>query len=143
MTTFHRDGTIPSSDEIFVFGSNLSGAHGAGAAKVALERFGAVYGRSSGLVGNSYAIPTKGRLKNGLRVLPMDLIEQGIEQFAWFTVKHPELSFFVTRVGCGLAGLRDYNIAPLFKQCADNCSFAEDWAPLLADAPKRRFSFLM
>lgn len=141
---FHSDKTLPADpNAIWVFGSNLSGAHGAGAAKVALERFGAVYGRSSGLVGSSYAIPTKGRLNHGLPVLPMNLIEHHIEHFVWFSLKHQNLSFFVTRVGCGLAGLEDSAIAPLFQQCKENCSFAQEWEPILATAPKRKFSFLM
>lgn len=130
---FHKDGTIPSDwlNTIWVFGSNLSGVHGAGAAKVALERFGAVSGAFGGLIGRSYAIPTKGRLQAGLPVLPLNDIARSIGNFVAVTRNRPDLNFFVTRVGCGLAGYKDFQIAPLFQGCNVNCSFPEEWRPWL------------
>ena len=129
---FHPDGSLPTDPKaIFVFGSNLSGVHGAGAAKTALKRFGAVSGAFGGLIGRSYAIPTKGRLKEGLPVLDLETIAKSIEGFVQVTHSRPDLFFFVTRVGCGLAGYRDGQIAHLFRGCNENCSFAEQWKPFL------------
>lgn len=92
--------------EIFVFGSNVYGHHDGGAARVAVEKFGAVYGQSKGLQGRSYAIPTMN--------LSLDAIRQYIEEFIYFADAHPEMTFLVTRIGCGIAGFRDGDIAPLF-----------------------------
>lgn len=119
---FHRDHTRPSKDQIFVFGSNLAGIHGAGAAALALD-FGAEWGQGVGLFGQTYAIPTKDQ---NIVTLRLSKITPHIEAFVQFTKDHPELSFFVTRIGCGLAGYQDRQIAPLFKG-AINCSFAEEW----------------
>lgn len=126
---FHKDGTLPVNDEIFVFGSNLAGRHGAGAAKIAAQKFGARYGKGFGLCGNSYAIPTKDQ---DLNVLPLYSIIDMVEAFIRAT-EHPEnqtKTWFVTRVGCGLAGYNDNQIAPLFIG-AVNCSFAEQWREYL------------
>lgn len=127
---FHTDGTKPKPSEnvIFVFGSNLSGIHGAGAAKEALLSFGAKRGVGRGLVGNSYAIPTKGK---HLEFIPLTEIMPYVHEFVLFTKKRPDLEFWITRVGCGLAGFRDADIAPLFRGCGDNCSFPEPWKPFL------------
>ena len=136
MYKYHKDGTLPQNGEVFVFGSNLAGIHGAGAAKVAQERFGAIYGNGVGpqTEHRSYAIPTKGF---DLRFpLSLSQIKYHIDQFVEYTqdlqaiahIQHP--GFFVTRVGCGLAGYRDEEIAPLFRN-AKNCSFAEQWKPYL------------
>lgn len=121
---FHADRTVPVQDGnlIFVFGSNLAGRHGIGAAKAAL-RFGATYGQGIGLMGNSFAIPTK---DEKLRTLNLKLIKLYISDFVTFTKDHKDLHYFVTRVGCGLAGYKDADIAPLFRD-AINCSFATDW----------------
>lgn len=128
---FHRDGTLPQNGEVFVFGSNLAGIHGAGAAKVAAARFGALYGSPPGWqAGNlSYAIPTK---DGGLRTLPKTAIRHYVDEFVRLTRDPMVLkgSYFVTRVGCGLAGYTDEEIAPMFKG-ALNCSFAEEWRPYL------------
>lgn len=93
-------------NEIFVFGSNLGGFHGGGAARVAMQRFGAVWGQGVGLQGQSYAIPT---MQGGV-----DTIKPYVDQFITFAKAHPELTFFVTRIGCGIAGFQDSEIAPLF-----------------------------
>jgi len=125
MYDYHIDGTLPESGEwILVFGSNMRGAHGAGAARVAKELFGAQTGVWSGLTGLSYAIPTK---DSRLQTLPVETIRRYIDEFVRFTHERPEFRFWVTRVGCGLAGYRDEQIAPLFRGCNSNCSFAEEW----------------
>ena len=94
------------ADEVFVFGSNLAGMHGGGAAYVAFRKFGAVMGRGVGLQGQSYAIPT---MQGGV-----DTIRPYVDEFIAFAGAHPELFFYVTRIGCGIAGFRDRDIAPLF-----------------------------
>lgn len=124
---FHRDGIQPRSDEVFVFGSNLAGVHGAGAAKQALK-YGAKWGRGIGLVGMTYAIPTK---DHDIRTLQVDTIKPYIDRFVKFTNTYPDANFFVTRVGCGLAGYKDAEIAPLFRGCSSNCSFPEQWEAYL------------
>ena len=95
-------------DEIFVFGSNLAGMHGGGAAYVALRKFGAVMGQGVGIQGQSYAIPT---MQGGV-----ETIEPYVNEFIEFAKNHPELFFFVTRIGCGIAGFQDREIAPLFAE---------------------------
>jgi hypothetical protein len=128
---YHKDGTLPVNGEVFVFGSNLSGIHGAGAAAVAASKFGAQYGDGRGWMKDfkSYAIPTKGAM---LGVLPLDIIKEDIERFVRLTNDDFVLNngYFVTRVGCGLAGYTDAAIAPMFKG-AKNCSFAEEWREYL------------
>lgn len=93
--------------EIFVFGSNLAGSHGGGAARVAVKKFGAVWGQGTGLQGNSYAIPT---MHGGI-----DKIRPYVDRFIEFADTHPELKFYVTRIGCGIAGFTVGEIAPLFR----------------------------
>jgi hypothetical protein len=95
------------ADEIFVFGSNLAGMHGGGAAYVAFQKFGAVMGCGVGLRGQSYAIPT---MQGGV-----ETIMPYVDEFISFAKSHPDLFFYVTRIGCGIAGFRDKDIAPLFK----------------------------
>jgi hypothetical protein len=127
MIRFHKDGTLPQNDEVFVFGSNLAGIHGAGAAKVALEKFGAEWGVGSGfgkpVICPSYAIPTKDQKVD---TLPLNVIKHFVDEFIQATKDNVSREWFVTRVGCGLAGYRDEQIAPMFKG-AENCSFAEEW----------------
>ena len=120
---FHKDGTQPGHRQVFVFGSNLAGIHGAGAAKAAL-RYGARLGHGIGLQGMTYAIPTK---DSDLNTLSIEVITPYIDRFKKFTLDHPHAEFFVTRVGCGLAGYKDAQIAPLFKGCSQNCSFPREW----------------
>ena len=98
------------ADEIFVFGSNLAGMHGAGAAYVAFQKFGAVMGCGVGLRGQSYAIPT---MQGGV-----ETIKPYVDGFIAFAKSRPDLFFYVTRIGCGIAGFRDKDIAPLFKDAA-------------------------
>jgi hypothetical protein len=121
---FHKDGTLPLKEEVFVFGSNLKGIHGKGAAKVAAILFGAKHGFFSGRCGNSYAIPTK---DENIQTISLDRIKPYIDEFIRRSHKYQEVEYFVTRVGCGLAGYEDKDIAPLFKGCGDNVSFPEEW----------------
>ena len=127
--TYHRDGTVPAKDSIFVFGSNLSGIHGAGAAKAAVEHFGAEYGTGIGFTGNAYAIPTKDYL---IETMPLGTIKFFIRQFVHLTQNQPSKKFFITRIGCGLAGYTDAEIAPLFRGCrAGNVSMPYPWGEYL------------
>ena len=103
--------------EVFVFGSNLSGIHGGGAAKLAHERFGAVYGNPIGLQGNSYAIPTKN--EDISKTLPLIEIAGYVYEFIEFAKINQMFKFLVTEIGCGLAGLTPEEVAPLFKQAID------------------------
>ena len=98
-------------NEIFVFGSNLAGAHGGGAARVAYKYFGAVMGQGVGLQGQSYAIPT---MQGGV-----ETIKPYVDEFIQFAVEHPEYKFLVTRIGCGIAGFWPDEIAPLFIDAID------------------------
>ena len=93
--------------EIFVFGSNLAGQHMGGAARAAYDKFGAIWGQGVGLQGQSYAIPT---MQGGV-----DTIKPYVDDFIEFARTHPEMRFLVTRIGCGIAGFKDAEIAPLFK----------------------------
>lgn len=102
-------------NDIFVFGSNLAGRHGKGAAKRAIE-LGAKYGQGIGLSGQTYAIPTK---SNDLQVLPLDTIRAYVAEFIAFTRIHPEYSFYITAIGCGLAGYSPLDMAPLFWEAAE------------------------
>lgn len=125
----HKDGTSPvGTNKIFVFGSNLAGRHGAGAARAARELFGAVYGVAEGITGQAYAIPT---CDQEIRPLTLHQIRRGVECFLAYAHAHPEQEFFVTRIGCVLGGQSNADVAPLFKGAPDNCSFAEEWAPFL------------
>ena len=98
-------------NEIFVFGSNLAGMHGGGAARVAMNRFGAIWGQGVGLQGQSYAIPT---MQGGV-----DTIRPYVDEFIGFAKAHPEYTFLVTPIGCGIAGFTHESIAPLFSPALD------------------------
>lgn len=109
---------------IFVFGSNLSGIHGAGAARFALENHGAKWGQGIGLQGNSYGIPTK---DENIETLPLRQIQKHVDVFMKFAAEHPGLTFRVTRIGCGLAGYTDNQIAPMFAGAPQNCELPDGW----------------
>lgn len=98
-------------DDVFVFGSNLQGAHGGGAARVARQKFGAVMGQGVGLQGQSYAIPT---MQGGV-----ETIKPYVDQFIDFARECDQNTFWVTRIGCGIAGFTDEEIAPLFDEAYD------------------------
>jgi|TARA_B110000879_G_C10662522_1_gene314827 hypothetical protein len=108
--------------EIFVFGSNLAGRHGKGAALYAKQHHGAIYGQGVGLQGDSYAIPTK---YGDLRVLRLQWILHEITDFMAFVKSNPDMQFNITRIGCGLAGYDwDKDIRPLFPTTLPtNCKF--------------------
>lgn len=99
-------------NEIFVFGSNLAGRHGAGAAKQALQ-WGAKYGQGEGLQGRTYAIPTKDYY---IRTLPLSVISFKVDRFLKFAREHQEFKFLVTEIGCGLAGYKVKDIAGMFEE---------------------------
>jgi len=98
-------------NEIFVFGSNLAGAHGGGAARLAYNRFGAIMGQGVGLQGQSYAIPT---MQGGV-----ETIKPYVDEFICFAATRQDLTFLVTQIGCGIAGFTAMEIAPLFKDALD------------------------
>ena len=123
-TPDHIDSLEPN--QIFVFGSNLAGQHAGGAAWAAFNKFGAVWGQGVGLQGQSYAIPTM----QG----PVSTIKPYVDEFIQFAAQHPEYEFLVTRIGCGIAGFKDEEIAPLFKAAADmpNVRLPKEFAEILA-----------
>lgn len=103
-------------NEIFVFGSNESGRHGKGAAKTALG-WGAKYGQARGIQGKTYGIPTK---DHSVRItLPISKIQVYVDEFIEFAKERQDLTFLVTLVGCGLAGYKPKDIAPLFQEAKD------------------------
>lgn len=115
---------------IFVFGSNKAGRHGAGAAKYAFKHKGAKMGIGEGIVGNSYALPTKGyRIER----IPLKEVVLSVERFIETAKNRYDkgTKFKVTQVGCGLGGFTKEEIAPLFKNAPDNCFFDEKWIPIL------------
>ncbi len=113
---------------VFVFGSNEAGVHGAGAAKFAYEKQGARWGKSYGHHGDSFAIPTKDEY---IETMPVDRIRQYVEGFLAYAKGHRKLKFKVTAIGCGLAGLKHEQIAPMFRMAPSNCSFDTRWEPWL------------
>ena len=100
--------TALQPDEIFVFGSNLEGQHGGGAALLAYRKWGAIWGQGVGLQGQTYGIPT---MQGGV-----ETIAPYVDEFIRFAQEHPKLIFLVTEIGCGIAGFRPEEIAPLFKE---------------------------
>lgn len=106
--------------QIFVFGSNLLGIHGAGAALAAKESWGAEQGVGQGPTGSAYALPTK---RTPWRRLPLGVIAVNVAVFLDYAAAHPELQFLITRVGCGLAGYTEEEIRPMFEGAPDNCVF--------------------
>lgn len=114
-------------NEIFVFGSNLQGMHGGGAARTAYKKFGAIWGQGVGLQGQSYGIPT---MQGGV-----ETIKPYADEFIRFAKQHTDLHFLVTRVGCGIAGFRDEEIAPLFKDAVDlsNVSLPTEFIDILKE----------
>ena len=115
-------------NQIFVFGSNLAGRHGKGAALTAAKKFNAKHGVGLGLTGDCYAIPTKDQRLNTLSLFS---IENYIFFFNQCCENNPDFEFLVTKIGCGLAGYSDEQIAPLFLDSPDNCVCHEDWRKYL------------
>lgn len=100
-----------ADDEVFVFGSNLQGRHAGGAARVAVDLFGAIWGQGVGIQGQSYAIPT---MQGGV-----ETIKPYVDEFIEYAKNHPEKKFLVTPIGCGIAGFTPEEIAPLFTAAKD------------------------
>lgn len=117
---------------IFVFGSNTAGIHGASAAKHAVLNYHAVYGIGKGIQGGSYAIPTK---DSKIKTLPLTDIKKHVDDFLQYIDEHPNIHFFVTAVGTGLAGYKDSEIAPMFKG-AKRCWFPKSWEKYLKEDNK-------
>ena len=117
-------------NEIFVFGSNLTGYHGGGAARIAHLRFGAQWGQGVGMQGRSYGIPT---MQGGV-----ETIQPYVDEFIRFAKDHPQYTFLVTRIGCGIAGFTPEEIAPLFQKAMDmeNVLLPEDFVKVLLARPK-------
>ncbi len=109
---------------LFVFGSNLAGKHYGGAARYATECHGAEMGVAEGRTGNSYALPT---LDENFQQLTLERISAGVERLKQYAQEHPELTFYVTRIGCGIAGFSDSDIAPMFRGAPSNCTFDPQW----------------
>lgn len=118
--TIHDDGSIASLalGEIIVVGSNKDGLHGGGAAAYAHRYFGLVWGCGEGLSGQTYALPTMEGIKS---------FRMAIERFKEFARNHTNIKFYLTRVGCGIAGYRDNQISPLFKDSPSNVVKPENW----------------
>ena len=119
-------------DEVFVFGSNLQGHHGGGAARVAMQQFGAIWGQGIGLQGQCYAIPT---MQGGV-----ETIRPYVDQFVAFAKEHQELFFYVTRIGCGIAGFKDQDIAPLFAEALtlENVCLPESFTTIIEQRSAKR-----
>jgi hypothetical protein len=113
MAKYDERGFITELDknEIFVFGSNGQGAHMGGAAATAVNKFGAIMGQAEGLQGQSYAIDTM----DGIEVM-----KEQIDNFLEFAAKHPDLTFYVTEIGCGIAGYTPDQVAPFFEKATYN-----------------------
>ena len=123
------------SKQVLVFGSNEAGIHGAGAAKVAYERHGARWGKGFGHYGDSFAIPTK---NPGIETLKLEVIRKYVEAFLQYASAHKDLTFKVTRIGCGLAGYTDQEIAPMFWEAPSNCLFDDMWLPVFSNMANDR-----
>lgn len=114
----------------FVFGSNLAGIHGAGAALSAKKHHGAVMGQGVGKQGDSYAIPTK---DEKLKPLPLYQIRDYVNLFIRYANRNVDERFYVTKIGCGLAGYHDWEIAPLFRYAPYNCMLPEEWVRIIGN----------
>lgn len=116
-------------DEIFVFGSNLAGNHAGGAARVARKKFGAIMGQGVGLQGQSYAIPT---MQGGV-----ETIKPYVDEFIDFARECDQNTFYVTRIGCGIAGFKDEEIAPLFAEALKlyNVRLPESFVRIIQSIP--------
>jgi hypothetical protein len=111
-------------DQIFVFGSNLAGSHGGGAAYAAYKEHGAEMGVAEGPTGRSYAIPT---VDASIVPLPLTDIHQAVARFLAYARAHPDSNFSVTRIGCGIAGYTDAEIGPMFNGATPNIELPDGW----------------
>ena len=127
VTSNHIERLQPN--EIFVFGSNLSGHHGGGAALLAMNKWGAIWGQGVGLQGQTYGIPT---MQGGV-----ETIRPYVDEFIQFANKHPEMTFLITEIGCGIAGFPPQEIAPLFAKATttENIHLQQRFWDLLGKIP--------
>lgn len=109
---------------IFVFGSNLAGKHGRGAARYAFQHYAARYGDGEGRTGSAYAIPTK---DEKLQSRPLGAIRLSVDKFIAYARANPHLTFEVTPIGTGYAGFKHAQIAPMFKDAPKNCQLPVQW----------------
>ncbi len=121
----------PTDTRIFVFGSNLAGHHGAGAAKWAVDHRGAIYGQGIGFQGQSYALPTKDRK---IKTMTIPVIRSYVEDFLRAARNRPDLRFQLTPIGCGLAGYTPNDIAPLFAEAPWNVDMPDEFRAWFAQA---------
>lgn len=120
---------LTDDQPIFVFGSNLLGIHGRGAALTAKNEYAAEYGVGVGPTGHAYAIPTKATPSKSLY---LSQIYDYVDDFIEYAMANQHLVFFVTRIGCGLAGYTDTDIAPMFYGAPDNCLLPDGWRDIIA-----------
>lgn len=143
MTYHYHDESIVKSlpeDTVFVFGSNMAGTHAGGAAKTAHLHFGAVKGVGRGWAGQSFAIPT---MNEHLQQMPLSQIQHYVDDFKIYTKHHPKTKYFLTSVGCGVAGYKVEEIAPMFKGISHNVIFPASFRPFVEKAlPKLTQRFL-
>ena len=127
---YHDESIIKTlaEDTTFVFGSNLAGEHSSGAAKTALEHFGALNGVGRGWSGQSFAIPT---MNEHLQQMPLSQIQHYIDDFKTYTKNHPKNKYFLTSIGCGIAGYKVEEIAPMFKGISHNVIFPASFRPFV------------
>ena len=139
---YHDENIIKSlpEDTVFVFGSNMAGQHTGGAALTALQHFGAVTGVGRGWSGQSFAIPT---MNEHLQQMPLSQIQHYIDDFKIYTKNHPKMTYFITSIGCGIAGYKTEEIAPMFKGISHNVIFPRSFRPFVERAlPKLTRHFL-
>ncbi|HCK31278.1 MAG TPA: hypothetical protein DIT34_08255 [Acinetobacter ursingii] len=127
---YHDESIITElpEDTVFVFGSNMAGQHTHGAARVAAQHFGAVNHVGRGWAGQSFAIPT---LNEHLQRMPLSQIEHYIDDFKIYAQHHPKMKYFITALGCGIAGYKVSEIAPLFKGIHNNVILPESFKPYI------------
>ena len=138
---YHDESIITSlpEDTIFVFGSNLAGQHAGGAARTAHKYFGAVMGVGRGWAGQSFAIPT---LNEHLQQMPLSQIEHYVEDFKVYAKNHPKMKYFLTPIGCGIAGYQIKDIAPFFKGISANVILPQSFQPYVEQKAKQLFPTL-
>jgi hypothetical protein len=111
---------------VFVFGSNREGRHGKGAALDAVKNHGAIYGRASGIQGGSYAIITK-ELRKFMPAVSIEEVKKGVDEFIAFAKNNPDMKFYITPIGCGLAGFVPSQIGPMFDGAPANCVLPKEF----------------
>jgi len=119
---------------MFVFGSNLAGRHGKGAALYARQHHGAIYGIGEGPQGNSYGIPTK---DHKIQTRSLDDIKASVLFFLAYAEEHPNTTFEVSNIGCGLAGYIPEQIAPMFTHAPPNCNFSPEFEEIICRERKK------